>query len=775
MKFNEVGTEVQSQGDIKANKVSIDTANIDFIITILSTNLYSNPIQSFLRETVSNGWDSHVEAGVDEPVILELGTNTEGQDYCKIQDFGVGLSPERFNDIYRNIGSSTKRSDNSQIGGFGIGRFSSLAYTDMVNITSVYNGKEYQYVMYKDGNSISIDLLLETDTDNRNGVTVKIDIAKSDVYKFIQSIREQLPYFENLYVDYTYLDSHNLDSYKSSIDDFNNSVIKKYPTFNVSTMLPGSGMKILLGKVLYPLRTQSLKSGFASKAFGYPIALRFDIGELEVTPNREEILYTDKNVAAIERKISETITFIENLVIAESNKDFTSIPEYVNAISSNITIVLLRDEDKVVSFTTPPMGVTTGATLNGKKYNKQDFLGIYNNIMAASLIPVSFVNDGGKLMQGKNLAMNRETLAHIKTNFKKRYFAGLSDIGNYTKAWIRETFEDYSTFLLPIKDTKTMLLKYMRYVKDNQSRKYSSVPNYKYDSKIFKLIVKYCIGNLQKIQVITDSSVPQAFIDKKKADMRASRALAQKSLIDWKQNMNLYPLRLSETGMWNMVTDSELVSLEDLKDKYHMQVVYAEKDNKTIRRLSSMFLHSSGASNIKFVEVAPTKMKLLSNLQNFTKLETFMSNPKYKGIRNLATAYKIHLELPFLKDLYAIKNLDKISPELHEAVKKLYEFKEKYTSRLRVTDKLDKPIIDDICAVCDQKNWYNFEMVGLMNQYRKLFNRSEFLLQFVHQTHGIGHHIPDNQLPVIIDYIMARKLFIPNRVTLQNIRNTQQK
>ena len=118
MIINRDESEVAVLGEVQKHKVGIDERNINHIVTILSSNLYSHPMQSFLRETVANAIDSHLEAGVDEPIIITI----TDQD-LSIRDFGTGISPERFQNIYTNIGSSTKRQSNNYIGSFGNKRF----------------------------------------------------------------------------------------------------------------------------------------------------------------------------------------------------------------------------------------------------------------------------------------------------------------------------------------------------------------------------------------------------------------------------------------------------------------------------------------------------------------------------------------------------------------------------------------------------------------------------------------------------------------------------
>lgn len=306
MIYKESESNTQVVGNIVSNKVSIQERDSDFILTILSSNLYSNPIGSLIREYASNAVDSHKEAGVDDPVIITLGKElSSGRYFFSVKDFGTGLSPERFNDVFLNLASSTKRQSNEYIGMWGLGRLSGLSYTDQIQITSNYNGDSTQYLMYKDGNQINIDKIITLPTTERNGVEIRSQVNEPDLNKFAEEIVNQLKFFENIY-----LSLENVKTYSSTME-LNSSKIKRFNKFAVCSIdkhysYSREYFYILLGNVVYPLE----KSYFYDKSSDeecyyegiYPI---FEIGELEITPNRESILYSNKNIEKIKSRIIE--------------------------------------------------------------------------------------------------------------------------------------------------------------------------------------------------------------------------------------------------------------------------------------------------------------------------------------------------------------------------------------------------------------------------------------------------------------------------------------
>ncbi len=324
MKIDTSQGNVEVIGDIKEFKTSIDPKNLEFITTLLSSNLYSDPEQSFIREIVSNAWDSHVEAGTtDIPVIVKF-RNSGDEGSVTIRDYGVGLSPERFQEVYCNIGSSTKRESNDYIGGFGIGKYSSLACSNTVYITSYYEGTAYYYVMVKSGNSITTNLLMERPTEEKNGVEVTIKSIRN-MEPFDKAL-QCIVFFPNVYIDGA-----------DRASKINGARLRRFNNFAAASIAIPS--KLLLGNVLYPVQKYHLNfecRNFLYKLEDTGIVIKFDVGEINITPNRENIIYSSDTIKKIESRVMAAKKELDALVDAKIAKDYNDIMNYYKNVSKPV-------------------------------------------------------------------------------------------------------------------------------------------------------------------------------------------------------------------------------------------------------------------------------------------------------------------------------------------------------------------------------------------------------------------------------------------------------
>lgn len=762
MKFELGHKEAVITGDIQNNNVSIDVNNIDFLVTILSTSLYSKPIESFVREITSNAWDSHVEAGVTEPVILELGKDADGKHFCRIQDFGVGLSPERFDSIYRNIGSSTKRDSNAQIGGFGIGRFSALAYSDTVHITSNHDGIQYKYLMYKDGNTISIDLLHDMPTTERNGVEVMLYIKPGDTDNFRKAIRQQLVYFENLYVE---------DNAGGSLGEkFNKFLIKRYENFAVNS-LDGNNedVNILLGKVKYPLRMSALNKKYPEYVSEYPISLIFEIGDLEVTPNREEILYSAKNVRMIEEKLDKSLEVINEMIDEYKHKDFDDVKKFYNAIvDGGLKVPLLQNEDtNEILVSIKLQADKMRLTLDGEYYKPKPFKRTYEAITDKSLIATNYGYTGGKITYVSKFHSIRSMMNSTYTHF---YFSDVSLLNNMSKNYIREKFESSSYFFDMKRDMKSYFREYMNSLyRDIKTNKYS----YKYekdeviDIKMAKLILRYFAKKIPTIyQRFDNSTVPLQYIADKKEEARLARLNRKSSGIDWSEFVNLFELELSNRGKDGVIAPSTAYKMDTLRQRFKKTVIYGERGDERLRQMFKAFYH---VKRLKFVEIAPTKVKLLKNIENFISIEDIM-NADHRIIRKIATARLIQNTLPFLDDISKVENIGLVSVKLGSLIKRLSDYTSKYLRNMNTED--DEKFFDEILSVCEEKGYFDEVYKAKLMGNLSLLQNSEILLLFAQKDYYNSHRfkIPEERLNVLTDYILARKLFRPDVQAVYKLR-----
>lgn len=330
---------IKSFGNIEENRVGIDRENVDFITTLLTSNLYSAPLVSFLRETVSNAYDAQVEAGNETaPIIVLIKHEYSQQLHCydvSVRDYGTGISPERFKAIYTNIGSSTKRGTNDYIGGWGIGRFSALAVSDNVIINSYYNGIKYSYLMHKNGSSINIDKVNEQALDPgefKQGVEViatNVSIANTE----LETAVEQLAFFENLVIESRGLGEGAWEQRMlATISQFNDRkcTMYKYCAFSSLTTYRA---KVLVGRVLYPLDDDYLLS-HSSMLFNWsrPLVLRVGIGSVHITPNREALRYSDKTKNALQDSLANAIIELQEMLNKSAASQFPNLNSFANMV-----------------------------------------------------------------------------------------------------------------------------------------------------------------------------------------------------------------------------------------------------------------------------------------------------------------------------------------------------------------------------------------------------------------------------------------------------------
>lgn len=658
-------SQVELFGDIKEFKTGIDPKNIEFITTLLSSNLYSDPERSFIREIVSNAWDSHVEAGTtDVPVLIKIGSN-----YVTIRDFGTGISPERFQDVYCNIGSSTKRESNDYIGGFGIGKFSALAVSNTVNIISYYEGKAYHYLMIKDGNKITNNLIMTLDTTEKNGVEVTVKNIK-DIYKYYSALK-YIIFFPNIYID---------GELKKESDSINSTKIKYWKYFACASASIERN-KILLGNVLYPLDDSLLnlsteEDRFLSYIEHSGVVIRFNIGEIEVTPNRENIIYTEKTIKLIKERLSQAKDEIYEYIKEKTNLNFDNPFTWARTIISPSVFDFFKDS----------------------------FYNYWNN--GGMKIDLNLIKDK-LLFQGNSYDSNCVNLIFDISGLTNPWFKLLNDgFKVYQKTTsIPYSYREaeclrYDKFLI-IKDDK----KLSRYVKEFLKEYYSGyvvINSFSYDN-FLDFITEEFVGRF-------DKNIIDSYKDllKKVYDFIMSKAITididnNPKFISFKEELKKANIRVSSIQnfylyMWenrsnyyNKIVHKRKLEFSNINDaiKYIRNIKRAivlgniDSDNEVKAELIC-------PKNYLYITAAKPVLKELkeANIPNIISQEKALNNPEYI---KLAYILKYRLGYNIGEDLL----LETIPIEIKEDIKEANEVFKKYSGRTKLISYLSTLVLPE--------------------------------------------------------------------------------
>lgn len=152
-----IGATVDEGFDTNAEgafKVRIDETATDLVISYL-TNLYSNAPVAVVRELFTNA----VDAGGTDPIKLTIEPDGEGTYTFSVVDYGCGMSNAQLKANYVAYANSSKRTDMSVVGAFGIGSKSPLTISEGFTVESC------------DGNERGVARMAITD----RGVWAKVD------------------------------------------------------------------------------------------------------------------------------------------------------------------------------------------------------------------------------------------------------------------------------------------------------------------------------------------------------------------------------------------------------------------------------------------------------------------------------------------------------------------------------------------------------------------------------------------------------------------------
>lgn len=286
MKLNDVKPYYESSGDMEEHFFSIQDQGM--IFDILRSKMYSNPILAICREITSNARDAHREIGrPDLPIQIHLPVGLEPE--YKVKDFGPGISPDRMLNVFIKYTASTKRNDNTQTGGFGLGAKTPFSYSDTFTVTTVVGGHKYSYACSIDDTKVGkLILLNKVVSDEPNSTEIAIHVKPIDFNFFRQWTEQACRHWTTkpiitgaaiVWPDLTKIIEGN--EWAVVNDNSNNSYYNKTA-------------KLVIDGIEYPLELDTLRKYADTKLIDSArgsFIMYFGVGELTLSANREQIFW----------------------------------------------------------------------------------------------------------------------------------------------------------------------------------------------------------------------------------------------------------------------------------------------------------------------------------------------------------------------------------------------------------------------------------------------------------------------------------------------------
>lgn len=706
---------------------------------------YKNSIGAVVREYVSNSFDSHAEAKfIKENSLTDIRTeyliyndisdeellllkkqlevfdddavvvgiyDDEGGKYWATEDFGVGLSESRVVDVFANYLKSTKENSNNVIGAFGIGSKSGLSYSDIVFIRTRYNGYEYEYWLRKGEKGPRLDFVSKEPTTERNGTRIKIYIKEVpgeyhwqqpyiEHNRFSDECIKQLAYFDNVFFNGMTINNH----YK--IYQGNNWL------YNDSVKNFSGQLHICLGKVAYPLDFNTL----GIPVIQVPLALKFEIGELDIIQTREDIKYTPRSKKAILDKIEALREEFTTKWETENTLETEDFILFLDNLGVNPTMMIgnlaldltkLIDKKKLPSYKFAPfekIGFTVRDTLAGFAF--------FDYKIEYRMTPQRLVPDNIGGTEGMFLKLIRGYSCYRisgNTDSKKnKYIVNYLENGN-------------SCFLVRKKGKYSITLKnYIKYLRLDE-----------FPKSEWRTIISTYQKAAQKALIDNTKSYDKTVVDK---DWLASLKKSRTSVDRTQINAEVQEIVNNYYGAYSYGVNKEKWRKDLIANSKKQYVIAPQEKRETLRIVMGLYKNSfmfrGLLSNIvTFATVAPTNVKHFEGMDNVKTLDDFLKGNTLVFKQNMAVYLILDKLTVFNKNNHNTAAWAKISPKLHKELHGLIQIADNFRALERYRE---NPIIKSMIKMAAENNLYDQDIIEKAETIEKVFKNLNLLEYFRH-------------------------------------------
>lgn len=284
-------------------------------------DLYSNRELAVVREYSTNAFDANKEKAIAEqsgksiavaPIEVTLPSMMNPQ--FKVRDYGYGMSLDVLADVYTKFGTSTKRGSNDFNGMLGYGSKSAVAYSTQFTVTSISGGmKTVAVVTRKPDWAIVMKIVSQKHTTEPSGTEIVVPV-------------------------------HNHEEFNHKAMDFYRfwpegtvKINGKFPEQHVGEKIAegfyysadyGTSY-VVMGNV--PYRIENPQALFwNTRMTPINFVAYVDNGQVEFTPSREDLKYTDLTKNTLRQVIADFATEI----IAKAKSDIDEATTHQQAYKS---------------------------------------------------------------------------------------------------------------------------------------------------------------------------------------------------------------------------------------------------------------------------------------------------------------------------------------------------------------------------------------------------------------------------------------------------------